>query len=198
MKIKLFFISILITIFLIGGAVYFKVSINKETADPQVQNDKLESIDSKANTDDGTKIESVFPLTNEDFVIKDKNNYIELGGNYEDLKTDEKIIKTFLADENNIYDVYEFENFKLLTQPGGSSSSIIGSIDLTTSAIQTSRGISVGDTISEVVEKYGNPDDSSIADSIAPGQYMYQYNSEFLTFFVDKTGIVVLIRFEIV
>lgn len=197
MKIKIFVISILISIFLIVSSVHFNISFNKGTAGPQVQNGRFESIDSKANTVDGTKIKSEFPLTNEDFVIKDKNNYIELRGEYGDLNTKEKITKTVPADENHIYDVYEFENFKLITEPAGDSSSII-EIDLTTPVIQTSRGISVGDTISEVVEKYGNPDDSSIDDSIAPGQYMYQYNSDFLTFFVDKTGIVTLIRFEIV
>lgn len=198
MKFKLLFISnILITIFIFGVSVYFIVGFNRGTADPKVQNDKVEGIDSKANINNSTNIKSVFPLTNSDFVIKDKNNFIKLGGKYGDLKTNEKITKTVPADENRIYDVYEFENFKLLTQPGGGSNSIIGSIDLTTPIIKTSRGISVGDTISEVVAKYGNPDDSSIADSIAPGQYMYQYNSKFITFFVNKTGKVVLIRFEI-
>lgn len=194
MKIKIIFISILI---LISAGVYF-VNFNRGAVSPNVLNDKLESTDTKAKISDSLNIESVSPLNNEDFIIKDKNNYIELGGKYGDLKTNEKVIKTVPANENHIYDIYEYDNFKILTQPGGDTSSIIGRIDLTTSIIQTSRGISIGNTISDVVEKYGNSDNSGAADSIAPGQFNYQYDGKFITFFVDKTGKVVLIRFEIV
>lgn len=199
MKLKLFFLSsILIIIFLIGVGVYYITSINRAPVNPKAQNDSFKSTDSKARINDSSNIKSVSPLTNEDFVIKDTNNYVELGGKYGDLKTNEKIIKTVPANEQHIYDIYEFDNFKILTQPGGGASSTIGSIDLTTPVIQTSRGITVGDNISEVVEKYGNPDDASKADSIAPGQYVYRYNGEVMTFFVDKNDKVVLIRFEIV
>lgn len=198
MKIKLFFISILITIVLIGVGVYLILSFNKGTADPEVQNDKLESTDSKAKINDSSNIKSVNPLTNEDFVIKNNNTYIELGGKYGDLKTNEKIINTVPANEKHIYDIYEFDNFKILTQPGDGATSIIASIDLTTPTIQTSRGISVGDTTSEVIEKYGNTDDDSTTDSIAPDQYVYRYNGQYLTFFIDKNGKVVLVRFELV
>lgn len=203
MKFKLLFISrVLITTFLIGISTYayFIGGFNRRTVSPKVkvQNYKYEIIDYQVNINGGSNIKSIFSLTNEDFVIEDKNNYIELGRIYGDLKTNEKITKTVPADENSIYDVYEFENFTILTQPGGGSSSIIGSINILTPIIQTSRGISVGDTISEVIEKYGNPDVSSIADSISPGQYMYQYNGGCMTYFVDKNEKVVLIRFEIV
>lgn len=182
----------LITILLLGIGVYFTVSFNN----PKVQNDKSEIIDSKIKINDSTNIKSVSPLTNEDFVIKDKNNYIELGGKYGDLKTNEKISETVPANEKHIYDIYVFGNFKIVTEAGGGANSRIESIDLTTPIIQTSRGIRVGDTISDVVEKYGNADDSIIADSIAPGQYLYSYNGNTLTFFVDKMGNVVGIRFE--
>lgn len=196
MKYKLLFRTLL-TIFLISISVYFIVGLNRGTSRPKVKNDKYTCTDPKTNIEDKDS-ESVVSLTNDDFVIKDKNNNIELGGIYRDLQTNEKITKTVTANENCIYDVYEYENFKIFTQPDESSSSIIWSIDITTSVIKTSRSISVGDNISEVVKKYGDPDDSDMADSNETGQYIYQYNSEIITFFVDKTGEIVLIRYEIV
>lgn len=192
MKNKLFVISILITIFIFGIGVYFTVSFNRGT-NPKIQNDKSESIDSKTKITGNTNIKSVSPLTNEDFIIKDKNNYIELGGKYGDLKTNEKITETIPCNEKHLYYIYVFENFKIRT---GACGGYIGSIDLETPIIQTSRGIIIGDTISEVIKKYGKADDSNIADSIAPGQYVYRYNGNFLTFFVDKIGNVIGIRFE--
>lgn len=196
MKIKLFFISILITIFLLSIGVYFTASFNTGTVNPKIQNDKSVSIDSEAKITDSINIKSVLPLTNEDFVIKDKNNYIELGGKYGDLKTNEKITKTIPANEKFVYDIYVFENFKIITESGGKANCIIESIDLTTPTIQTSRGIRIGDNISEVIEKYGNADHSNITDT--PGYYVHRYNSNLLTFFVDKIGKVIGIRFELI
>lgn len=181
MKFKLFLIGrISVILFFVGVGICFL--FNKGDANPKLENDELESIAT---------------LANEDFVIKDNYNNIELGGKYGDLKTNDKIIEIVPANENHIYDIYVFENFKIISQPGGDADSIIGSIDLTTLIIQTPRGISVGDNIQDVVEKYGKPDESSKADSIAPGQYVYQYDGKYITFFVDETGKVVLIRFEI-
>lgn len=182
MKFKLFLIgSISVIIIFVGIGIC--LLYNKGDANPKIENDEIESI---------------APLANEDFVIKDKYCNIELGGKYGDIKTNDKIIEIVPANENHIYDIYKFENFQILTQPGGDASGIIASIDLTTPIIQTSRGISVGDNIQEVVEKYGKPDESSIADSIAPGQYVYQDDGKYITFFVDETGKIELIRFEIV
>jgi hypothetical protein len=196
-KNKFFYISILIAILLLAAGFSFKVSLNKGTVSPQVHNQNIKSIDSKTNMKDSTNIKSDLSLTDDDFVINEKNHHFELAGQFSDLKTNEKIIKTVPANESHIYDVYQFKNFKLITQPSGRSGSIIG-IDLTTSIIQTSRGIRVGDGISDVIEKYGDPDDHSLADSIAPGQYIYQYNGKFLTFFINKAKKVVLIGFELV
>ena len=109
------------------------------------------------------------------------------------METNEKITKTVSANELRAYDIYVFENFKILI-----GVDTVGSIDLTTRFFQTSRGIRIGDTISKVVEKYGNADDSKTADSIAPGQYVYRHDGEIITFFVDKTGKLVGIRFELV
>lgn len=183
-------------ILILGIGVYLLFSYNRGTVNSKIQNDKSESIDSKTKITDSTDIKSVSPLTNEDFVIKDKNYYIELGGKYGDLKTNEKITKTVPGNEMHVYDIYVFENFKIVTELGGDANSRIESIDLTTPIIQTSRGIRVGDTISEVFKKYGNADDSNITNT--PGYYVYHYNSKLLTFFVDKIGKVVGIRFELV
>ncbi|MDP4183122.1 MAG: hypothetical protein Q8942_18790 [Bacillota bacterium] len=195
MKVRLPFISPLVIIIILIG-VYFFASIDRGTINNTIQNSKIKSNDSKTKIADITKIKAVSPITNEDFVIKDKNNDIELGGKYGDLKTNEKITKTVPDNEIHAYFIYIFENFKILTQPCGDTSSIIGSITLTTPIIQTSRGIRIGDTKTEVAKKYGNPDDTSTADSITPGQYVYRYNGKFLTFIVDKIGKVVGIRFE--
>lgn len=192
MKIKLSFKSVFTLIVLISIGIYTIISIIRVPVNPKAQNDSLESTDTNTKIDEDSNTRLVSPLTNDDFVIKDTNRYFELGEKYEELKTNDKILKTIPANENNIYDIYEYENFKLLTQPDGNSSSIIG-IDLTTPTIQTSRGISVSNTVAEVVEKYGDPD-----DSIKQSQYIYQFNSKFITFFIDETGIVVLIRFEII
>lgn len=198
MKSKLFVTScVSVIILIIGIVVYLIFSFNKGTASTVVKNNASESTNSKVEVNVRSKIKSISPLTYEDFVIKDKRNYIELGGKYGDLKTNEKIVKTVPGNEKHIYDIYEFDNFKVLTQIGGGASSIIWSVDLTTPIIQTSRGISVGDTVSEVIEKYGKPESASTADSVAPGQYVYRDKGEYLTFFIDKNGKVVLIRFEL-
>gem|GEM_PF-2490916 len=191
MRIKLLFISILITVFLLGIGVYFTVSFNRGVINPKIQNYKSESMDSRTKITDNTNIKSIYPLTNEDFVIRDKNNDIELRGKYGNLKTNEKITKTIPANEKVAYNIYIFENFNITTD--GCS---IDSIDITTPIIQTSRGIIIGDTLSDIIEKYGKADEANIADSVAPGHYAYHHNGNLLTFFVDKIGKVIGIRFE--
>ena len=180
-----------------GFCVYFAFVMNPAPITSKVYNDSNEITNSPEKNKEISKNESVSPLSSEDFIINDTSNYIELGSKYVDLITNEKVIKTVPANEKHIYDIYEFENFKIIIQPDGGDGNTIISIDLITSFIQTSRGISVGDKISEVVEKYGIPYDSSEADLIAPGQYNYQFNGKFITFFVNEYGEVVLIRFEI-
>lgn len=199
MKIKLSFISILITIFILGIGVYFTVSFNRGTTNPKIQNEKSETIVSKTKTTDNTNIKSNFPLSNEDFVIKDNNNYIELGGKYEDLKTNEKITENLPPNEMKSYYIYVFENFKILTDGG-----IVGQIDLTAPILQTSRGIRIGDTISKVFEKYGEDahitkyDEDLTKLTNNTGFYTYTYNGKSLEFYVDKSGEITDIRFEII
>lgn len=192
MKNTLFLISILIIIVLIGTGLYFAVSYYSGTNSPKDQNDKFESMDSKGKINDNTNTKSIPPLTNEDFVIKNKYNYIELGGEYEDLKTNEKVIMTVPANETHSYHIKEYDSFKIII------GSIIGTIDLKTNTIQTSRDISVGHTISEVIKKYGTPDIINTSDSNLPGQYVFRHEGKVMTFFIDKKEKVVLIRFELV
>ncbi|TYQ16371.1 UNVERIFIED_CONTAM: hypothetical protein Cloal_2904 [Acetivibrio alkalicellulosi] len=196
MKIKLFFISMLIDIFLIGIGIYSIMSFGRVTISHNIQNDITENIDSKTENTDTINIKSNFLLDNEDFVIKYKNNHIELGGKYGDLKTNEKITKAIPANEKSVYDIYMFENFKIITQPDGKANGYILSIDLTTPIIQTPRGIRIGDTISNVLEKYGDSDDCTITDTSK--YYVYRYRGNVLTFFVNEKEEVIGIRFEIV
>lgn len=189
MKDMEYFVSAIIAIFLLGIGVYFIISFNSGTINRNIQNDKSESIDFKTNSTDNKNIKSVLPLTNEDFVIKDKNNYIELGGKFKYLKTNEKITKTRTTNENFAYDIYVFENLKIMI-----GVDTIGSIDLTTPILQTSRGIRIGDSISKVFEKYGNTNDYDTTN--IPICYSYFYNSNSISFFVDKNDKVMIIIFE--
>jgi len=89
-------------------------------------------------------------LTDEDFVVEDDNTFIELGGKYVDIKTNEKVIDSREPTANHAYGLVRYENFLITTGVDD-----IGSIHLTTSILKTNRGISVGDSISDVFEKYG-------------------------------------------
>lgn len=192
---KIILLSLIII--LISAGIGYLIN-NKETVNPNGTYNKLVNADSKANNNDGSNVKSDLSLTNEDFIIKDNNNYIELEGRFENLVTNDKNIEIIPAHENHIYETYVYDNFKILIQPGGDNSNIILSIDLTTPVLKTSRGISVGATLSKVVEEYGYPDNYSNTDSITSDQYYYQYDGKVITFFIDEEDKVVLIRYEIV
>jgi hypothetical protein len=173
---------IIITILLCIGA-YFIIDIGREVTKPEIQNGISEVTDTQTNI--------INPLTDEDFVIKDKDNYIELGGKYEDLKTNEKITDTYEPNENRAYYSYFCENFTITTD--GNS---ISCIDLETNILKTSREIRVGDSITKIFKIYGKSKYYKISGE--NGYYDYHMVGKIITFYVDKTKKVTRIRMELV
>jgi hypothetical protein len=197
MKIKTLVISLVIII-VIGFSGYFILSHRDITKNMMTQ---IYNTQTNISDKENTKSNSVLPLTNSDYVIMDDKNYIELNGKYEEIKTDNKITETITPNENHAYYAYVYEDFKILS--GGD---IIAAIDLTTSVFQTSRGVKLGDEISEVVEKYGKSymDKAEYDEEYEiPGYYEYYYYdskntiSKYITFFFDKNNKIIGIRLEI-
>jgi hypothetical protein len=167
---------------------------NKDTINTVQPKDNQIDIESQTTIMDNSNADLISPLTNKDFIIIDDDTYIELGGKYNDLETRDNIINMRLANENFAYDVYVYDSFKITTKQGGQDGSIILSINLTTSRYQTSRGIRVGDNLSEAEEKYGNPDDSGITE--IRGHHRYYYDDRILTFYTNDNKIITVISYE--
>jgi uncharacterized lipoprotein YehR (DUF1307 family) len=96
----------------------------------------------------GNKSYTPAPLTDGDFIVKNGDEFINLGEKY----------------ENTII------------------------IDSSTPFLETSRGIKVGDSISNVFEKYGT------VYATAPGHFHYNYEDKHLSFYFDKYEIITEIR----
>lgn len=128
-------------------------------------------------------------MSDEDFIVRHDNLFIELGVEFKNIKVDEKILDVQDVDETHSYDVFVFENFIIRVEL--IREKIIG-IYLTSSVLKTSRGISIGDTISDVFERYG------IVDKAGAEFYMYSYRDKILRFYVDENGIIRAIQFEFV
>ncbi|WP_432663368.1 hypothetical protein R9X47_22655 [Wukongibacter baidiensis] len=193
MKSKMFLMIIVISIILIGVGTYYIAALNNDIITTKTQNDNDDK-QPKTNITGNINTELILQLTDEDFVIENNNNFIELGGKYKSLKTNDNITNKRLANESFSYNVYVFENFKLMTNQSGQGNSIIMSINLTSSELQTSRGIKVGDEISLVLKKYGNADEHNVTE--IRESYTYYYNESLLTFYTDNNGKVSFIRFE--
>ena len=127
------------------------------------------------------------PMSDDDFYVTDGKTIIVLRGDYRDLKTDEKIVHARYADERRAYSTFVYENFTL------SNGLKIFGIILKTSVFETSRGIRVGDSISDVFEKYGI-DDCKISyrrdDPNIPEYYRYDYNYSWIIFYVNEDKII--------
>lgn len=177
---------ILIIIFILCIGIYFTDSSNKETIKHKTQNLKIETVNAKKILDN----ESGFSLYDRDFIIKDKNNCIELGGKYKELETNEKIKEKINPDEDAPFYYYEYENFSITTD--GES---IDSIELTTPILETSKGIRIGDQISKVFKKYGKVKYEKVSSTT--GYYMYLVKGKAITFYVDSK-IIYDIEFELI
>lgn len=175
--------KILIVISILCIGTFFTCNIMEKAAKSKIHNDISKGLETNKDT--------INPLTDKDFVIKDKNNYIELGGKYDDLETNEKITSSEGPDEHNAYYFYELENFKIT-----SDGNTIDWIDLKTPILKTSRGIKIGDSISTVFKKYGKEKYTEISKTT--GYYMYHYHGKLITFYVNKSRKVNGIQIELV
>lgn len=102
-------VFLLIIIFITQDAyiIYQHQTMQKKEKTNSELNKKIKSLENELEVKELT----ILPISDDDFIIKDDNNYIELRGKYEDMITNDKIIKTKLADEVHAYDVYIYENF---------------------------------------------------------------------------------------
>ena len=141
------------------------------------------------NTDDTSK-NIPAPLSDEDFVIKNDDTFIELNGIYENLITCDDIVNVSYLDEKRVYDTYIYNNFTVSVSPAPYNT--IFFINLVTSELETSRRVKVGDTMSDVIQKYGLTDEISL-DFLA-----YHYKSKILTFFFNQNGNITNIGFEMI
>ncbi|MFV0240584.1 MAG: hypothetical protein ACK5H4_11190 [Lacrimispora sphenoides] len=181
-KTKSLLITIMLSVILTGCASAFQASSEKNQ-----QNQTTENMTLHPGTADNTDKNTPASLSDEDFIVKNENTFIELNGNYENLITNEEIVNVRYLDEKRAYDTYVYENFIVSVSP--TPYNTVFFINLVTSELETSRGIRVGDFISDVFEKYGLVDGNS---------YMYHYDDKILTFYIDKDGKVTNIKFEMI
>lgn len=137
-----------------------------------------------------SKVQEICVLDDNDFKIIDNGTNIVLGGNYDELETLEKLVSARLSAENNVNDIFVYDDFKVVVNPQG----MIVGIDLTTSKFETKRGIKVNDCLSDVLVKYGDFDNSS-ANELRE-VYIYYKDDMILTFYADTAGIIVGIKYE--
>ena len=149
-------------------------------------------VDSDSKNENVINTQPPASLMDDDFVIKYDSNYIKLNEPYEDIETNEKLINFYPVTENHVYEVYEYENFIISVSPNSDNGSKILSINLTSDKIETSRGIKVGDSISNVFEKYGEP------DSRYSSEFNYHQEGKFITFYFDDYEKVIGIKFELI
>jgi len=181
-KTKSVLIVIVLLVVLTGCANAFIENSEKIEQNQTIVNTTLHS-DATDNIEKNTPI----ALSDEDFTVKNKNTFIELNGNYENLITNEEIVNARYLDEKRAYDTYVYENFIVSVSP--TPYNTVFFINLVSPEFKTYRGISVGDSISDVFEKYGLVDGNS---------YVYFYDYKILTFYVDKDGNVTNITFEMI
>ena len=183
-KIRYLLISIMLSVILSGCADALQSGEEKT-----IQNQTEEIMTMHPDTTDNTSIDTPATLSDKDFIIKNNDTFIELNGNYENLISNEEIVQVSYLDENHVYDTYVYENFIISVSPPGN---VIFHINLLTSELETSRGISIGDSISDVCDKYGVP------DSMASEYYLYTYEHDLLFFYIDEYGKVTKIKFEMI
>jgi hypothetical protein len=134
-----------------------------------------------------------FELKNIDFMIFSDSTKIVLGESLDSIVTTDKIINKRSADSKIANDIIVYDNYKLKINI---SDKIIIAIELTTSVYKTNRGIKVGDTLSQVIDKYGDYD--KLNNSDLREFYMYYFEDKILTFCIDKDNVIVGIKYEFV
>jgi len=117
-------------------------------------------------------------LKDEDFIIKDENNYFKLGDGYKNLVTNESVISISEATVNRAYASYMYESFFV------SVGVEIFRISITSPMLETSRGIRVGDTMEKVIEKYGGAGYQKLLDTTECCSY--GCGAKFVSFYFDS------------
>ena len=183
-KVKVFSAFIFVLIFIAGCANVLRLSDNEIS-----QNTTAENTISSPDTTHSSEINIPPALSDEDFIVKIENTYIVLGIKFDILLTNEKILNTRYADERHAYNTYSYENFIITTSPINDT---ILSITLVTPEFSTYRGIHLGTSAIDILEKY------DLADTDSSGHYSYLNNGKVLTFYVDENGNVTKIELSMV
>jgi hypothetical protein len=128
-------------------------------------------------------------LSEEDFMLENEDFSFCLGMKYEDFAL-------FDIDELEPYrdKTYYFivhEDYKIKVAMGDKS---IFFLDLITSKYETTRGISVGDSLSDMLESYGH--DYSQSEAFDKEFYTYYYDGKNLTFVVDENQTIISVTFD--
>ena len=126
-----------------------------------------------------TKATSTLQLNDEDFIIKDENNYIKLGDKYEELVTNESLISISEMTINRAYESYIYESFAV------SVGLEIFRITINSPTLETARGIRVGDSMEKVVAQYEGVD----VYEVHTAEYcMYSHERKILRFRFDDNS----------
>ena len=124
-------------------------------------------------------------LTDEDFIIKYDNTFIEIKGTYEDMITNEDITYFREMSEKRAYEITEFENFRI------EHGLVIGEITLLTPKLATARDIRVGDNIEKALQAY------ELNKYLDDRYYTCSHNYKYLEFYIDENQIITKIILEI-
>lgn len=139
------------------------------------------------STDQRVELEAENFLTNEDFIIENKESYIQLNGKVDEMRIGDKLVSHSPLSEKRAYEVYYYENINI------SVGLDIFSIVLVTSKFETARGIKVGDSIDKVFENYGV---TKKDDECECYTYCGPYSQKII-FEVDKNDIITRIELEL-
>lgn len=129
-------------------------------------------------------------LSDEDFIIQNKDTFIKLGEPFNEMKIGEKVKLHEPCNEEQVYDTYIYKNVVLKVSFDTKKGSSIWSIRLLNSNLATARGVKIGDSISKVFEKYG------VIDSDAPDSYCYSQDRRSLIFYIDENKKIIGILLE--
>ncbi|SET46561.1 hypothetical protein SAMN05443270_0160 [Lacrimispora sphenoides] len=161
----------------------------QSTSEKKEQNQTLEYMTQQPHITDNTDKNIPTALSDEDFIVKNKDTFIELRSSYENLITNEEISYISYLNEDHVFDTYVYENFIVSVSPANNT---VFSINLVTPELKTSRGIGVGNSISDIAEKYG------LDDETYDRTLVYHYDFKMLIFYVDKDGIITNIVLEMI
>lgn len=176
---------VLITIFLCVLFVLF--SCSKQTLSTKNREQKVEDTNSGSKKIEN---ENKTILTDEDFIIRSDDTFIQLGEPFDEIKIGKKVLSHEPCNEDQVYDTYFYDDFVLLVSFEPKKGDTIWSIRLLTSEFETSRGVKIGDSISKVFEKYG------VIDSDDSDFYYYSQDGRGLTFDVDENEKIIGIKIE--